>query len=80
MADCAAIKTQLDEALALYNRLIAGGGVRAIQDSDGSRIEYSVPNINRLYQRVAYLQAQYDACVNGGVAAVTRPLTFIFGP
>lgn len=77
MADCAAIKARLDSALSAYDRLVTGGAIRVVQDSDGSRIEYTAANSARLYADIGLLQAQYDACT-GKPAVVTRPLTFIF--
>lgn len=77
MADCASIKIELDAATAILDRLIQPG-VRAVQDSDGSRIEYTMGNVNAQKAKVALLQAQYDACVNGSRVAMTRPINFIF--
>lgn len=78
MADCAAIKAELDSALAAYRRLTEGGATRVVQDSDGSRIEYTAANAGRLYARIQLLQAQYAACVGGTAPIVTRPLQFFF--
>lgn len=78
MADCALIKTKLDAALAALDRLTLGGAVRVIVDSDGSRIEYSTANRPSLVAYVQLLQAQYDACVTGNRAVVTRPINFVF--
>lgn len=74
MADCSAIKTQLDAKQALYDRLIQPG-VRVVQDADGSRIEYSLPNVNALREQVALLQAQYDRCLNSNASG---PFNFVF--
>ncbi len=78
MADCAAIKTQLDAALAALTALQNGAAVRSITDSDGSRIEYQSSNMSALASRVALLQAQYDACIAGSGTVVTRPVNFYF--
>lgn len=78
MADCAAIKAKLDSALDAYTRLTQGGAIRVVQDSDGSRVEYTAANAGRLYANIALLQAQYDACIAGVPASVTRPVNFLF--
>lgn len=77
MTDCASIKTDLDAAKAVLDRMMAPG-IRAVQDSDGSRIEYTVGNLNAQREKVALLQAQYDACVSGKRTAMTRPINFVF--
>jgi hypothetical protein len=77
-ADCAAIKAKLDAKIAVLDRLVSGAGVRAVQDSDGSRIEYSLPNINALREQIALLQAEYDACLKGTPSVLTRPIQFVF--
>lgn len=76
--DCAAIKSQLDAANAALTALQNGAAVRSITDSDGSRIEYQSTDIGKLMSRVALLQAQYDACLAGTGAVVTRPVNFYF--
>lgn len=77
MSDCTSIKTELDAARLVLDRLIQPG-VRAVQDSDGSRIEYTLGNLNAQREKVALLQAQYDACVGGTRVALTRPISFLF--
>jgi hypothetical protein len=77
--DCAAIKALLDEKLAQYNLATGGGGIRSVQDSDTSRIEYNAPNAQRLLQDIQLLQAQYAACIAGTSPAVlTKPINFVF--
>lgn len=78
MADCAEILNRLNEAKAALHAVRIGGVVRSITDSDGSRIEYSQANMNNLTSYVALLQAQYDACVAGTGAVVTRPVNYFF--
>lgn len=78
MATCAEIKAELDSALAAYKRLTEGGALRVVQDSDGSRVEYTAANSSRLLQRIQLLQAQYDACLAGTSTVVTQPLQFFF--
>ena len=76
--DCAAIKEALEEKLAQYNLATGGGGIRSVQDSDSSRIEYNAPNAQRLMQDIQMLQAAYAACVGQTAAAMTKPINFIF--
>lgn len=78
MADCAAIKRDLDAAIAALSGLQSGAAVRSITDSDGSRIEYQSGDIASLRTRVALLQAQYDACIGGLTPMLTRPVQFFF--
>ena len=78
MADCASILAQLNEAKAALHALNIGGVVRSITDSDGSRIEYSQANKTGLASYVALLQAQYDACVAGTPAVLTKPVNYFF--
>lgn len=78
MADCAAIKAELDAAKAAYVRLTEGGAPRVVQDVDGSRVEYTAANAGRLYNRIALLEAQYAACTAGTMARMTRPINFVF--
>jgi hypothetical protein len=75
---CAQIKTRLDTARAALDAVLIGGAPRVIQDTDGSRIEYSSANPSRLISYVSLLQAQYDACLTGLSPIVTRPVTFLF--
>lgn len=75
---CADIKAKLDAKQAVLDRLVSGTGIRAVQDTDGSRVEYSQGNVDLLKEQIALLQAQYQACVDGRGAAITRPLNFIF--
>lgn len=75
---CADILNRLNEAkLAMHNARI-GGVLRSVTDSDGSRIEYSQANLTNLSSYIALLQAQYDACVGGTAAVVTRPVNYFF--
>lgn len=74
MSDCATLKAKLDAAEAVYDRLLQPG-VRVVQDSDGSRIEYSLGNVALYRDKVALLRAQYDACTRPGAG---RPFHFIF--
>lgn len=79
MADtCTELKNRLDAANLAAASIRSGGGVRSVTDSDGSRIEYSTANLPSLLSYIALLQAQYDACVQGGGAVVTRPVQFFF--
>lgn len=78
MATCPEIKAELDSALAAYRRLTEGGAARVVQDSDGSRIEYTAANSGRLLMRIQLLQAQYAACLTGATPVVTKPLQFFF--
>lgn len=74
---CQALKDELDKAKATYERMTAPG-IRTVRDSDGSYIEYTTGNVEAYRDRLALLQAQYDACIAGRGAALTRPLTFTF--
>lgn len=76
--DCAAIKALLDEKLAAYNLAAGGGSIRAVTDSDNSRVEYMSPNMDRLMKDIQLLQAQYAACIGGQSAVVTKPVNFVF--
>lgn len=76
--NCATIKSRLDAAQAALEGLIAGGAVRSVTDSDGSRIEYTSANLPSLRSYIALLQAQYDACIGGTAAVVTKPVNFFF--
>lgn len=78
MADCAAIKTKLDEALAAYHRLATGESVRVIVDTDGSRLEYNAANRSALYAYIQKLQTDYNACIGQPAPIATRPLNFHF--
>lgn len=78
MSDCAAIKTKLDAAISALDRLTTGGSVRVFVDSDGSRVEYNAANRQSLVSYIQLLQAQYNSCVNGRPAVMTRPLNFVF--
>jgi hypothetical protein len=75
---CAEIKSRLDAAQAAYDALLAGGAVRSITDSDGSRIEYTSANLPSLVSRLALLTAQYNACLAGTGTVVTKPVNFFF--
>lgn len=81
MADdtCAELLTRLNAAKAALIGVQNGGAIRAITDSDGSRIEYTSANPARLISYVALLQAMYDACIAGtSPPVVTRPVNFFF--
>jgi hypothetical protein len=73
VVDCTALKQQLDNALAILDRMMQPG-VRAVQDSDGSRIEYSLGNLQAWKQKVALLQAEYDRCCRRTVSGPFRPI------
>lgn len=73
--NCAALKAELDAAKAVLDRMMQPG-IRAVQDSDGSRIEYSLGNVAAYQQKVAALQMQYDSCC--GRRLVSGPLRPIF--
>lgn len=76
--DCAAIKSRLDAAQAALEGLIAGGAVRSVTDSDGSRIEYTAAKLSDLRSYIALLTAQYNACIGGTGTVVTKPVNFFF--
>lgn len=76
--DCAAIKSRLDAAQAALEGLIAGGAVRSVTDSDGSRIEYTAASLPSLRSYIALLMAQYNACIAGTGTVVTKPVNFFF--
>lgn len=77
--DCAKLKALLDEKLAAYNLATNGGAIRAVTDSDGSRIEYMSPNAQRLLQDIQLLQASYAACLAGcSTPVMTRPINYLF--
>lgn len=80
MADCSALQTRLNNAIAARDRLIGGAQVVTIVDQGRSRVEYKPADLNTLTAEIARLQAEYNACINPGgpVVAVTRPLTFTF--
>jgi hypothetical protein len=78
MADCAAIKTQLDAAQAAYNRLVTGAAARVVMDTDGSRIEYTAANRSSLYAYILTLTAQYNVCIHAPRLVASRPVNFIF--
>jgi hypothetical protein len=79
MADCAAIKTRLDQAIAAYDRLQTGKSVLVVVDGFRSRIEYAKADQAQLYAYIQQLQVQYNQCVGGQPALViTRPLNFVF--
>jgi len=76
---CPEIYTRLLSARAALDGLMKGGAVRAITDTDGSRIEYTSANPGRLISYVALLEAQYAACIGGtSPPVVTRPVQFFF--
>ncbi len=75
---CPEILVRLTEARTALSALLRGGAVRAIQDTDGSRIEYTSANPSRLVSYVALLEAQYAACLTGTPTVVTRPVQFFF--
>ena len=76
--DCAAIKSRLDAAQAALEGLIAGGAIRSITDSDGSRIEDTSAQLPSLRSYIALLMAQYNACIAGTGTVVTKPVNFFF--
>lgn len=78
MADCAAIKTKLDEAEAALHRVHLGGTVRRVRDLSGEEIEYNAANLANLKSYIALLTAQYAACLNGTGVAITRPVNPLF--
>jgi hypothetical protein len=78
MADCTAIKTQLDAANAAYSRLVTGGAARVVVDTDGSRIEYTAANRGSLYAYILTLQSQYNHCIGVHHRVGSRPVNFIF--
>lgn len=80
MADCSAIQTRLNQAIAARDRLIAGSQVVVIVDAFRSRVEYKPADLSTLTAEIQKLQAEYNACVNppGTVTALTRPVQFIF--
>jgi hypothetical protein len=77
--NCADIKARLEEKLAAYHLATSGGGIRSVQDSDTSRIEYQSPNAERLMRDIQLLQAMYTACLAGTAPAVmTKPINYLF--
>lgn len=78
MADCAAIKAKLDDALAAYDRLVSGQSVRVVWDSDRSRIEYTSANLPSLYAYIQRLTVEYAACLGKPAVALTKPIQFVF--
>lgn len=78
MADCNEILTRLEAARAALDAALKGGAVRSVTDSDGSRIEYTAANTSNLVSYIALLQAQYDACIGGTGAVVSRPVNYFF--
>lgn len=78
MADCSAILTRLNFARAALDTAMAGGAIRAVTDSDGSRIEYTAASPARLLTYISRLQAEYDMCIGAPITAATKPLTFLF--
>lgn len=71
--NCADLKQKLDDALAVLDRMMQPG-VRAVQDSDGSRIEYTLGNLQAWKQKVAMLQAEYDRCCRYCASGPFRPI------
>lgn len=80
MPDCAEIKLRLDYARNTLDRVMTGGAVRSVTDSDGSIIVYTAADPSRLISYIALLQAQYDSCTLGvpSTPIVTRPINFLF--
>jgi 4-hydroxy-L-threonine phosphate dehydrogenase PdxA len=79
MADCSAIKAQLDEANRAYDSISNGAQVVVIVDAFRSRVEYGRANMPELKVKIALLEAQYAACLAGKPRAVmTRPIQFWF--
>lgn len=78
MADCAALKTRLDQLIAARDRLLTGKQIAVVVDANRSRVEYTPANSNSLYAEIAKVQAQYDACVGGTAVALTKPFQYFF--
>jgi hypothetical protein len=65
---------QLRAAKQAYHDLMTGKSARVIVDSDGSRVEYTSANADRLRSYISELEAQ----LAGNVAGRRRPLTPFF--
>ncbi len=66
---------QLRAAKQAYHDLMTGKSARVVVDSDGSRVEYSAANADRLRAYVAELEAQVAA---GGSSTRRRPIIPMF--
>lgn len=65
---------QLRAAKQAYHDLMTGKSARVIVDSDGSRVEYTSANADRLRSYIAELEAQ----ASGNVAGRRRPIIPMF--
>jgi hypothetical protein len=65
---------QLRAAKQAYHDLMTGKSARVIVDSDGSRVEYTSANADRLRAYIAELEAQ----LAGNTSGRRRPLTPFF--
>lgn len=65
---------QLRAAKQAYHDLMTGKSARVIVDSDGSRVEYTSANADRLRSYIAELEAQ----IAGNTTGRRRPLIPMF--
>jgi hypothetical protein len=77
MINCDALKTELDNALALLAMMREKSLIRSVSDSDGSRIEYSSAGLTSQENYVRRLQAQYSTFCNTCMQA-SGPINFVF--
>jgi hypothetical protein len=77
---CEDILANLNAAKNALQALQTGAQVVVIVDAFRSRVEYTPAKKPELIAYVAYLQAQYNACMNpnGPVIPITRPIRFVF--
>lgn len=69
------LSEQLRAAEQAYHDLMTGKSARVVVDSDGSRVEYSAANAERLRAYVAELRAQ---AASGGASARRGPIIPMF--
>lgn len=66
---------QLKSAKEAYHNLMTGRSARVIVDSDGSRVEYTAANADRLAAYIARLEADIR---RGGATSTRGPLIPFF--
>lgn len=76
MATLAQLQAWLAEAQTAYHNVMIGGGVTAVVDQNGERVEYSRANAAGLARYIASLQAQINSLL--GVAVSGGPLRPLF--
>lgn len=72
MADLATLTAQLTELQAKLTAAIVPG-VRSVQDSDGSRVEYSLGNPAVIQAEIRRVEAQIAI-----LQSCTRPFSYLF--